>query len=141
MPITNPVLAETKVTEPGSKPLGTVVPAGGAGRGTVVVVVVDVGAVEVVVTVVVVVRCGAFFLAVEQDAAPSARQSTSATTNNVREPVMSGLFTNQPISDRAERPEVRNIRGHSASGIDGPCDEALDVLRNGEVRADCERAG
>jgi hypothetical protein len=90
MPITNPVLFDTKVTEPGSKPLGTAVPAGGAGRGiVVVVVVVDVGAVVLVVVVAVfVLPSGAFFLAAEQDAAPSARQSTSATLKSVREPVI-----------------------------------------------------
>jgi len=46
MPMTKPVVADTKVTDPGSNPLGTVVPAGRVTLGTVevidvVVVVVD----------------------------------------------------------------------------------------------------
>jgi hypothetical protein len=51
MPITNPVVAETKVTDPGSKPLGTGDPPGTVvvGGATVVVVVLVVSRVLVVV--------------------------------------------------------------------------------------------
>ena len=77
MPMTKPVVAETKVTDPGSKPLGTGDPAGTVGLGAVVV---D-GATEVVVVLVVlrvlvvVVRRGALGGEELHDEAQTARTS------------------------------------------------------------------
>src|ERR1019366_7795539 len=88
MPMTNPAVAETKVTDPGSKPLGTGDPAGHGGLGAVVV---D-GATAVVVVLVdlrvlvlvVVVRRGALVGDELHDAAQTARTSTATTVGRRR---------------------------------------------------------
>jgi hypothetical protein len=98
MPMTNPVVAETKVTDPGSKPLGTGDPA-----GTVVVG----GATDVVLVLVaprvlvVVVRCWALVGDELHDAAQTARTSTAVAV--VRRP--SGTSFMQSIVTRWMPPE------------------------------------
>jgi hypothetical protein len=111
MPMTNPVVAETKVTDPGSKPLGTGDPAGTVGLGAVVV---D-GATAVVVVLVVlralvlvvVVRCGALVGDELHDAAQTARTSTAITVGRRRR---SGIIVMQCIVTRRMPPE----QGHKS---------------------------
>ena len=103
--MTNPAVAETKVTDPGSKPLGTGDPAGTVGLGAVVV---D-GATAVVVVLVdlrvlvlvVVVRRGALVGDELHDAAQTARTSTAVAV--VRRP--SGTSFMQSIVTRWMPPE------------------------------------
>jgi len=87
MPMTKPVVADTKVTDPGSNPLGTVVPAGGVTLGAV-----EVGNVVVVMVVVVdrdVVR--------ELVQAPVATARPSTTTDSAFE----GFLTEPPWTNVA----------------------------------------
>ena len=81
MPITNPVLAETKLTDPGSKPLGT-----GDPPGTVVVDGATVVVVEVVASRVLVVVVDPWVLEGDElhDAAQTARTSRAASAGRDR---------------------------------------------------------
>jgi hypothetical protein len=97
-PMTNPVVAETNVTDPGSKPLDTGDPAGTVGLGAVVV---D-GATEVVVVLVVVVRRGALVGDELHDAAQTARTSTAVTLGRRRR---SGTSFIESIVTRRMPPE------------------------------------
>jgi hypothetical protein len=119
MPMTNPVVAETKVTDPGSKPLGTGDPAGTVGLGAVVV---D-GATAVVVVLVdllvlvVVVRRGALVGDELHDAAQTARTSTAITVGRRRR---SGVVIMQSIVTRRMPPEQgpKSLLRGPLSGID-----------------------
>lgn len=117
--MTNPVVAETKVTDPGSKPLGTGDPAGTVGLGAVVV---D-GATAVVVVLVdllvlvVVVRRGALVGDELHDAAQTARTSTAITVGRRRR---SGVVIMQSIVTRRMPPEQgpKSLLRGPLSGID-----------------------
>ena len=117
--MTNPVVAETKVTDPGSKPLGTGDPAGTVGLGAVVV---D-GATAVVVVLVdllvlvVVVRRGALVGDELHDAAQTARTSTAITVGRRRR---SGVVIMQSIVTRRMPPEQgpKSLLRGPFSGID-----------------------
>ena len=119
--MTNPAVAETKVTDPGSKPLGTGDPAGTVGLGAVVV---D-GATAVVVVLVdlrvlvlvVVVRRGALVGDELHDAAQTARTSTATTVGRRRR---SGVIIMQSIVTRRMPPEQgpKSLLRGPFSGID-----------------------
>lgn len=108
MPMTNPVVAEMKVTDPGSKPPGTGDPAGAVGLGAVVVdgatavVVVLVDLLVFVLVVVVVVRRGALVGDELHDAAQTARTSTAITVGRRRR---LGVIIMQSIVTRRMPPE------------------------------------
>jgi hypothetical protein len=98
MPMTNPVVAETKLTDPGSKPLRTGDPAGTVVVGGATDVVVVLVALRVLV---VVVRRWPLVGDELHDAAQTARTSTAVTVGRRR----SGISFMQSIVTRQMPPE------------------------------------